>query len=94
MKQKQLLYILSGSGLVTLVILFLIYRFYFGVNAIIGNNSAVIYIPSGSTYNQVMDTLKSKVLVRNWKIFNLISERKNYPNHIKPGKYVIDKDLS
>ena len=94
MKQRQLLYILSGSGLVTLVILFLIYRSYFGVNAIIGNNSAIIYIPSGSTYNQVMDTLKSKVLVRNWKIFNLISERKNYPNHIKPGKYVIDKDLS
>ena len=94
MKKRQILYILSGSGLVTLIILIFFYRSYFGVNAISANNSAIIYIPSGSSYNQVLDTLKSKVSVRNWKVFNMIAERKNYPDHIKPGKYIIDKDLS
>jgi UPF0755 protein len=94
MKRKQLLYVLSGSGLVILAILFLLYRIYFGINVLSGNKPVVIYIPTGSSYVQVMDTLKSNISVRSWKVLNWIAEKKKYPDHIKPGKYTIDNDLS
>jgi UPF0755 protein len=94
MNRKKLPYILSVSGLITLVILFLIYRQFFGKNVLAVNKSTVIYIPSGSSYEQVMDTLKSNVSVKSWKILSRIAEKKKYPDHIKPGKYVIDNDLS
>ena len=94
MSKKRILYILSGSGLVTLSVIFIFYLRNFKIDVVSGNNPAVIYIPSGSTYNQVIDTLKSKISIRNWKVFNFIAEKKRYPYHIKPGKYTIDKDLS
>lgn len=94
MKKERLLYLLAGSGLVILAVLFLLFSHFIGVNLKMGNNEAVIYIPSGSSYSQVVDTLRSKVTIRSWKAFNLIAERKRYPDHIKPGRYIIDKDMS
>jgi UPF0755 protein len=94
MNKKLLLYILSGSGLALLVILILFYRHFFGLNVTSSNKPVVIFIGSGSTYNQVMDTLRSRVTIGNWKVFNLLAEKKRYPDHVKPGRYLIDKNLT
>jgi UPF0755 protein len=94
MKHKKLLFFLSGAAIVALIILIIIYNDLFGINIIAGENSQVIYIPTGSFYAQVMDTLESKLIIKNRNILNWISTKKNYPALIKPGRYVIDRNLT
>jgi UPF0755 protein len=64
------------------------------MNVQTGRKSVVIYIPTGASYQQVMDSLKSGFSARNWKVLNWIAVKKNYPEYVKPGKYVFDNDLS
>jgi UPF0755 protein len=58
------------------------------------NNKQVILIPTGSSYDQVMDTINSKLIIKNRKTFTWLSVKKHYPSSIKPGRYVIDRNLS
>ena len=57
-------------------------------------SNQVIYIPTGSSYEQVMDTLESKLIIKNRKYFVWLANKKHYPSLIKPGRYIIDKDLT
>jgi len=48
-----------------------------------------IYIPTGSTYDDVLSLLYSKNLVKNKSTFEWAAERMNYKRHVNPGKYKI-----
>lgn len=60
----------------------------------VGDNKAVLYIPEGSSFSQVLDTINEHLTVRNPKAFKWIAAKKNYTTRIKPGKYVIEDDIS
>jgi UPF0755 protein len=94
MKKKRLLYYLSGLGVVAMVLIILISRNLLGVNIRTEKNNQVIYIPTGSSYEQVLDSLESNLVIKNRKVFEWVAKKKKYPAFIKPGRYVIDKDLS
>jgi UPF0755 protein len=94
MKHKKILYSFIGAGIIVLIILYLIYINIFGLSIKAEKINQVIYIPTGSSYEQVMDTLGSKLILKNRKLFEWLAKKKNYPSLIKPGRYVIDKDLS
>jgi UPF0755 protein len=94
MNRKHYNYLFLGFGAIALVSIILIYVIIFSAGIIPGKGRTVIYIPTGSSYNDVKDTLKARFTVRNWKMLDLIAKKKNYPRLIKPGKYVIDKSLS
>jgi len=94
MKKKQILYFLSGVGIVALVIIILIYRNLFGLSIRAEKQNQVFFIPTGSSYEQVLDTLESNLIIKNRKVLEWVANKKNYPALIKPGRYVIDKDLS
>jgi UPF0755 protein len=94
MKNHKLLYILAGAVVLSVLILFLIWNTLFGINIRVNKKVAVIYIPTGSSYEQVMDTLNSKIHIKNKKVFDWMARKKNYPGLIKPGRYVIINDLS
>lgn len=94
MKHKKILYILSGSAIVAIILSILIYRILFGINIIVFKNNQVIYIPTGSTYEQVMDSLESRLIIKNRNVLDWLAKKKKYPAMIKPGRYVIDKNLS
>lgn len=66
----------------------------FGVNVTTGGQEAVIYIPEGATYSQAMDSIQSNLRIKNERIFEWIARKKSYPGLVKPGRYVIDQDLS
>lgn len=66
----------------------------FGVTILAGKNRQLIYIPTGSAYKQVLDTLESKGIIKNIGLFNWLAEKKHYPALIRPGRYVIDKNMS
>jgi UPF0755 protein len=94
MKNKKILIILSGSLLLILILLIIIYRNVFGINILPERNQQVIYIPTGSSYEQVMDTLESKLIIKNRNVFRWLANKKHYPQLIKPGRYIVDKGLS
>ena len=59
-----------------------------------GSDKAVIMIPTGSTWEQVLDSLNASLQIRNPDIFMWVADMKKYPGKIKPGHYVIKGDLS
>jgi UPF0755 protein len=94
MKHKKLFFFLGGSAIVALIFSILIYRNLFGLNVISDKHNQVIFIPTGSSYEQVMDTLKSRLIIKNQRVLDWVAKKKKYPVMIKPGRYIIDKNLS
>ncbi len=94
MRKNQILWVFSGFIILIIIFSILIYNTIFGVNIKIIENKNTIYIPSGATYNQVIDTLNSTFRIKNLKTFMWVAKKKEYPVKIKPGKYIINNDLS
>jgi UPF0755 protein len=94
MKSKKLISFLSFLVLVIILIIFLVYRLLFGLNLKTGGEKITLYIPEGSSYVQAMDTIKAHFKIQNHKAFAWIAEKKNYSILVKPGRYIIEKDLS
>ena len=94
MKRKGILYLLFGILSISVISAIVIYKTVLG--SVIKTNSdyTVLYIPTESTFTQVMDSLNSKVSIENPKLFNWIMQKKNYPANVKPGKYLIDDGMS
>ena len=83
-------------------ILFLIFVSLVGFVAwlFLANNSnpdrekAYINIPTGADYNKVLALLRKDNLVINEFSFDVFAKLKGYPNHIKPGHYIIGKSMT
>jgi UPF0755 protein len=59
-----------------------------------GEKNAVLFIPTGSDYPQVLDSIESNLIIKDFKILNWIAQKKNYPLRIKPGRYIIEDGAS
>ncbi len=76
------------------MLIFLIYRLIYGLSIEPGKINKIIFIPTGSSWLQVKDSLKAHLNIKNEKVFEWVAQKKKYPQHIKPGKYLIDRDMS
>jgi UPF0755 protein len=94
MGRRKLLYILAASVFAVFISIAIFTFIFFGTNVKTGQKSVLIYIPDGSSYEQVMKILDSNLRIRNLKVLDWVGRKKNYPALIKPGRYLIDKDLS
>lgn len=94
MKKKRIIAAILIFASALLPGMFLIYNILFGPKLNTGKERIVLYIPEGSTYTQALDTIKSHFSIPHMRIFELIAEKKNYPALVKPGRYVIDNNLS
>jgi UPF0755 protein len=95
MRKKGLIYFISGLFLVAALTGFYLFRMVFGLSIQpMEGKSQIIFLPEGSTYNQAMDSIKSNLIVKDFKVLKWVAERKNYPSLVKPGRYVINKGLS
>ena len=94
MKNRKILYFLSAAVGLIAIILIVVYRNLYGLNIASGDKQQVICIPTGSSFEQVMDTLETHLKIKNIKVFTWLAEKKKYPSSIKPGKYVIGKDIT
>ncbi|HEY4797509.1 MAG TPA: endolytic transglycosylase MltG [Bacteroidia bacterium] len=66
------------------------YRMYYMDNTSLGTvKSKIIYIPTGSSFTDVLDTLKANSILKNEKMFLWIAKIKKYQDKIKPGRYRI-----
>jgi len=97
------------SGLRTFLIVLLVlvmvgvliaYRFYQGIfdpNVEIINkekNEVELFIPTGSTYDEVLLILSHQGILKNEQSFRLLAKKMNYPAHVHPGRYIILKGMS
>jgi UPF0755 protein len=77
-----------------IIVALVFYRLIFGVSIYPEKGAAVILIPEQASYEQVKDSLRVEMQIKNPRIFYWLAEIKKYPDLIKPGKYVISKPLS
>lgn len=66
----------------------------FGPGARFAEGERILLIPTGSTFDQVMDSLKVTGIVQDDASFRLLAERKNYTEHVKPGRYRVKSGTS
>jgi len=94
MSKKKIIYFSAGAAVVIIILLAVVYNSFFGLNIVVEKGKKVLFIPTGSSFSQVMDTIDSKLNIRDRKAFIWLANKKHYPDMIRPGKYVIDKSLS
>lgn len=63
-----------------------LYRMVFAPNVIISENT-YLFIPTGSNLDSVRQILLENRLLKNFKSFNWVAEKKNYKTHVYPGRY-------
>jgi UPF0755 protein len=54
----------------------------------------ILYIPTGASYEEVLDTLEKDTVLNSPAFFNWIAGKRDYPTNVKAGKYEIKKDMS
>lgn len=94
MKKKFILYILSGSGMLAILISIVVYKCLFGMSIVPENKKQDIFISTGAEYKQVIDTLESNLKINSPKLLDWVAKKMNYPQLIRPGRYIIDKAYS
>jgi peptidoglycan lytic transglycosylase G len=94
MKHKKIIYLFSFLVLAGIVCIALVYRLLFGLNLKTEGEKVIVYIPEGSTYIQALDTIRTNFEIPDQRVFEWIARKKNYNELVKPGRYVIEEDMS
>ncbi len=90
-RRKTLLIILIPTailGLTGTIIAFSYYRLNYAPNTK-NTKEVVIYIPTGSSFDNVLDTLNKHNVLKNQKSFTTVAGRLSYKNNIKAGRYLV-----
>ncbi|MFO7573843.1 MAG: endolytic transglycosylase MltG [Bacteroidales bacterium] len=70
------------------------YRTFWLPNTRTGDEPAILVIPEEASFEQVCDSLEAGRLVINMKSFRLAAKARKYAGNIKPGRYLIEGELS
>ncbi|MCX7861778.1 MAG: endolytic transglycosylase MltG [Bacteroidales bacterium] len=99
-KHKKSLFskvIILLSIFIIAILAYTAYSYYnkiFRPNTNININDEYIYIPTGSTFEDVIEILKKEQLLKDISSFEWLAEIKNYKTNIKPGRYRIKKGMN
>jgi UPF0755 protein len=74
------------------ITLFSYYLRYYGPN--VNENAKYLYIRTGSDFNNVMDSIKAKDLLKDTTTFRWSAENMDYIGNVKPGRYHLEKGMS
>lgn len=72
--------ILAGAGVV-----YYLYRQIRRPNVSVTKENEFVYLPTGSTFSQVVDSLQASGMLQNVASFQWVAERMGYPEKVKPG---------
>lgn len=71
-----------------------IYHAIFEPNVYLGERKTThLYIPTGSNFRDVKNLLYQQGMIINTHTFEWMAEKKNYVNQVKPGRYLIQKNM-
>lgn len=84
------LFIISG-----IILAYLVYHHVYESNVDLKGKSQVhLYIPTGSTYQDVFEILHEQQILIHPETFDRMAYRKNYHNLVRPGRYLILDQMS
>tara|TARA_R100001369_G_scaffold38256_1_gene63824 strand:- start:28772 stop:29815 length:1044 start_codon:yes stop_codon:yes gene_type:complete len=90
---KKILWIIALAGLVLLGIFsYSVYNSIFSPNTKFEDKSKIMYVPSGATYQMVLDSLRP--LVKDISSFDAVAQKKGYSSKVKAGKYILKRNMS
>lgn len=96
-KSIQRIIILTFSVLI-LIALFFGYRLF---NTVMKPNVFTperqefsLYIPTNATFSEVLDSLYTHHLITDKTSFEWLALKKDYPDHVKPGRYILKNGMS
>ena len=88
---KRILLLIVALGLVFMASFsFYVYKVMFKSNTSFEEDSVFIFIKTGTTYDEMLFDMKS--FLKNIDDFDVLAKRKKY--FVKPGKYIIKKDMN
>ncbi len=68
---------------------------FFGPVTSFDNDKKYIYIrTNAATKKTVLDSLQKNEIIKNQRMFEIVANKMNYWNNIKPGKYEVKKGSS
>ncbi|MDR1878229.1 MAG: endolytic transglycosylase MltG [Bacteroidales bacterium] len=92
-----------NKKIIAVIIVFLVLTgivlLYFVRTILFSNNISVdaspyLYIKTGDTYADVLQTLKEQHIVKNMRTFQWVANRKNYPAKVRAGRYRITQGMN
>lgn len=92
MNKKKILLLGGGATLLLIIIAILLAGSAFKTIPV--KQELRIYIPSGSSYSQVLDTLDAHNLLISPTAFHLMANLRKYPDHVKSGSYLVEQNMS
>ncbi len=94
-KRKLFAYALVLVSTVAASFAFYLWQVYSSPNLNVeGKEKFVLYIPEGSGYDNVLDSLRAHRMIHNEIAFGFLTKRKGYRENIKPGRYEIPPNSS
>ena len=91
-RKKTIIWIASIFILLLVATTTIIYNMVF--KPIELSETMYIYIDKNSDYEEVVDQLQEKATLPNGYIFRLLSDRMNYPNMVKTGRYAVEDGMT
>lgn len=85
--------LIIGSCAVVAVCVYLFFR-VFGPNTTAFSDNKYFYIPTGSTYNDVLNGLQQQHIIRDKKSFDWVAKQLDYPTRVMAGRYKIHHGMS
>ena len=77
-----------------IVIVGLLYQIIYSTNVWTNENNVSVYIPTGSSFDDVKSVLYTNGLIVHRNNFEWLAKRKKYPDNIIPGHYILKKGMS
>ena len=94
---KKYLIILAATLILLSIFIFAgvkIYRIFFRHNLVAEEQGYVLYILTGSSYDDVVNILIRDKVLRDIGGFEWLSKRLNYPANVHAGRYILTKDMN
>ncbi len=70
------------------------YNYIYAPNVAVAEGETYMYIPTGSDYTDVLDSLTAAALLIDETSFRWVAEQKDYAERVKPGRYRITDGMS
>ena len=94
MKRPVIRYIFLFAALAIIAAAVFYYTIFIGKSVRVKSDSTTLFINDEMSFERVIDTLNQKFGIRNNKLLLWVAKNKNYPSHIRPGRYVFENDMS
>ncbi len=70
------------------------YKYYLYIFEKNATKDYILYITEKTSFDDLINTLKSENVLNNYRAFRWVAKKKGYPSSVKPGRYAIKKDMN